>query len=85
LDETIWSLAAPRAKRISGAENFRLSPQKDFCNNIGTKRTSDDVRSSVATGGKPDMALIVVSVENDPSVTSAVHCRNEFDARFNPY
>jgi hypothetical protein len=51
----------------------------------GTKRTSDDVRSSVATGGKPDMALIVVSVENDPSVTSAVHCRNEFDARFNPY
>jgi hypothetical protein len=31
------------------------------------------------------MALIVVSVENDPSVTSAVHCRNEFDARFNPY
>jgi hypothetical protein len=34
LDETMWSLTSPLAKRISGSKNFRLSPQKDFCNNI---------------------------------------------------
>ena len=34
LDETIWSLTSPRAKRISGSKNFRSPPQKDFCNNI---------------------------------------------------
>jgi hypothetical protein len=28
----------------------------DFCNNIGTNRTSSDVRHSVAIGGRPDMA-----------------------------
>src|SRR4030081_668480 len=38
LDETIWSLTSPRVKRISGTKNFRSPPQKDFCNNIGTKR-----------------------------------------------
>src|ERR1700681_1854416 len=31
----------------------------DFCNNIGTKRTSGDVRSMVAIGGKADVAQIV--------------------------
>jgi hypothetical protein len=35
LDETIWPLTLPRAKRISGSKNFRSSPQKDFFNNIG--------------------------------------------------
>jgi hypothetical protein len=39
LDETIWSLTLPRVKRISGSKNFRSPPQKDFCNNIGTKPT----------------------------------------------
>ena len=34
LDETMWSLTSPLAKRISGSKKFRLSPQKDFCNNI---------------------------------------------------
>src|SRR5258707_15603233 len=34
LDETIWSLTSPLAKRISGSKKFRSSPQKDFCNNI---------------------------------------------------
>jgi hypothetical protein len=29
----------------------------DFCNKIGTKRTSRDVRSSVAIGGKADMPV----------------------------
>jgi hypothetical protein len=38
LDETIWSPTSARAKCISGSENFRPSPQKDFCNNIGQKR-----------------------------------------------
>jgi hypothetical protein len=36
LDETIWFLTSPRAKRISGSRNFSSPPQKDFCNNIGT-------------------------------------------------
>src|SRR3979411_3270481 len=39
LDETIWSLTSPCVKRISGSKNFRSSPQKDFCNNIGTFET----------------------------------------------
>src|SRR5947207_4349227 len=30
---------APRIKRISDAKNFRSSPQKEFCNNIGTRPT----------------------------------------------
>ena len=30
---------SPRVKRISGSKDFRSSPRKDFCNNIGTKRT----------------------------------------------
>ena len=30
----IWSLTSPRVKRISGSENLRAPPQKDFCNNI---------------------------------------------------
>jgi hypothetical protein len=37
LNKTIWSLTSPRAIRISGSKNFRASPQKDFCNNIGHK------------------------------------------------
>src|SRR5258707_10143297 len=39
LDETIWSLTSPLVKRISGSKKFRSSPQKDFCNNIGTFET----------------------------------------------
>jgi hypothetical protein len=37
-DETIWSLRSPRGKRISGSNNFRSAPQKDFCNNICQKQ-----------------------------------------------
>jgi|SRR6185436_3365445 hypothetical protein len=39
LDETMWSLTSPRAKRISGCKKFRSSPQKDFCNNIDPEQT----------------------------------------------
>jgi ABC transporter substrate binding protein len=35
LEESIWPLTSPRAKRISGSRIYRSSPQKDFCNNIG--------------------------------------------------
>jgi hypothetical protein len=52
----MWALTSPRAERISGPEKFRSSPQKDFCNNIGTFETSRDVRSVVAIGGKADIA-----------------------------
>ena len=41
MDETIWSLTSPRVERISGSKNFRLPPQKDFCNNICQLRTSN--------------------------------------------
>ena len=34
LDQTMWSLTSPLAKRISGSKQFRLSPQKGFCNSI---------------------------------------------------
>src|SRR5436190_18084816 len=34
LNDTMWSLISPRAKGISGSENFWSSPQKDFCNTI---------------------------------------------------
>ena len=51
LDETIWSLTSPLVKRISGSKKFRSSPQKDFCNNIGTKRTSANVRLNVRFRG----------------------------------
>ena len=40
MNETIWSLTSPRVKRISGSKEFHSSPQKDFCNKIGTKRTA---------------------------------------------
>jgi hypothetical protein len=40
LNETIWSLTSPRVKRISGSKDFHSSPQNDFCNKIGTKRTA---------------------------------------------
>jgi hypothetical protein len=33
------SLTLPHTKRISGPRKFQSSSQKDFCNNIGTKRT----------------------------------------------
>src|SRR6476646_8390281 len=33
-------LTSPNTKRISGPRKFRSSPKKDFCNNIGTFRTS---------------------------------------------
>jgi hypothetical protein len=47
LDETIWSLTSPLVKRISGSKKFRSSPQKDFCNNIGAKRTSATIANSL--------------------------------------
>jgi hypothetical protein len=32
LDEAMWSLTSPLAKRVSGSKKFRLSRQSDFCN-----------------------------------------------------
>ena len=46
-NEAIWSLTSP----------LRSPPRKDFCNNIGTKRTSRDVRSLVAIGGRADVVV----------------------------
>jgi hypothetical protein len=37
--ETMRTLTSPYTKRISSPRKFRSSPQKDFCNNIGTKQT----------------------------------------------
>jgi len=53
----MWSLTLPREKRISGPRNFRSSAKEDFFNNIGTKRTSSNVRGQVANGGKADMTI----------------------------
>ena len=38
LDETMWSLTSPLAKRISGSKKFRLSPKKTFATVSGVKR-----------------------------------------------
>src|SRR5271169_3915454 len=50
LYEMMWSLTSRGAGRISGSENFRSSPQKDFCNNIGTKPTCCRSRYMSAIG-----------------------------------
>jgi hypothetical protein len=42
LDQSIWSLTSPRAKRISGSKNFCSTPQKDFCNKIDQMRTATE-------------------------------------------
>src|SRR5258708_1623906 len=55
LDETIWSLTSPRVKRISGSRNFCYSPQKDFCNSIGTKRTCRGGLTMSAVEGRTDI------------------------------
>jgi len=55
LDEAIWSLTSPRARRISGSKNFRAPPRKDFFNNIGTKQTSSNGPMKSAFGGKADV------------------------------
>ena len=39
-DGMIWSLTSSRVRRISCSKNFRISPQKEFFNTIGTSRTS---------------------------------------------
>jgi hypothetical protein len=44
LCETMWSLASPRAKRISSPQNFHSSAEKDFFNTIGSERTWRDAR-----------------------------------------
>jgi hypothetical protein len=44
---------------------------------IGTKRTSSDVRSSGAIGGIADISGQPISVAIDPTATLAVHCRND--------
>jgi hypothetical protein len=41
----------------------------DATSDNGTKRTTSHVRSSVANGGKPDIARMPNSIENDPPRT----------------
>src|SRR5450755_2432750 len=55
LDETIWSLTSPCVKRASGSRNFPSTPQKDFCNNIGTERTCRSGRDMSAIGARADV------------------------------
>jgi len=43
LDQTIWSLASLRLKRISGSKNFHSPARKDFCNKIDPERTFEPV------------------------------------------
>jgi hypothetical protein len=57
LAESIWSLTSPLVKRISGSKKFRSSPQKDFCNNIGTSRTCRAKLMMSVDRGKADFVL----------------------------
>jgi hypothetical protein len=59
LCETMWSLISPCAKRIRGPEKFLSSPQKDFCNNIGTKRTCRACLTMSTSGEDRTSRLIV--------------------------
>jgi|ERR1700738_70181 len=59
------SLRSLHENRACGPQNFGHLRQNDFCNTIGTKRTSGDVRSSVASEGKADMARRPSLVAND--------------------
>jgi hypothetical protein len=59
---TTWSPTSLFNRRAYGLENLRPLPQKDFCNTIGTKRTSSDVRSVVAIGRKADIAVASTEV-----------------------
>jgi hypothetical protein len=66
------SPAQSRGWKATAAKNGISVPRRlyaDFCNKIGTKRTFRDVRSSVATGGKPDVAQKAQSVAIDPTET----------------
>jgi hypothetical protein len=47
--------AAAEKSKEQLARDFLGCSIFDFCNNIGTKRTSNDVRYWVAIGGKADM------------------------------
>jgi hypothetical protein len=49
------SLTSLHESRVYSPENFWSPLQKDFCNNIGTKRTYQHVCSLSAFGGKVDM------------------------------
>jgi hypothetical protein len=54
------SPAQSRGWKATAAKNGISVPRRlyaDFCNKIGTKRTSSDVRSMVANGRKADMAF----------------------------
>ena len=42
--------------RACSPQNFRFPVQKDFCNNIGTKRTGQLRSRMSAIEGKPDIA-----------------------------
>jgi hypothetical protein len=56
------SLTSPLVKRISGSKKFRSSPQKDFCNNIGTYRKCTAKLTMSVDGGKAEFALGGVEV-----------------------
>jgi hypothetical protein len=54
-NETMWSLTSPLVKRISGSKNFRSSPQKDFCNNIGPNAKCRLRRATSDVGSKAEV------------------------------
>jgi hypothetical protein len=58
-------------------KTFVLHPKNTFAT-IGTNRTSSDVRSSVAIGGKRTWCAQPNSVENDPKATRHVKLRAYF-------
>ena len=53
----MWSLTWPGEKRISGFGIFRSPPQKDFCNNIGTKRTCRACLMMSVVRGRSEVAF----------------------------
>ena len=55
----MWSPTLLFDRRAYGPEKLSSVTQKDFCNTIGTKRTSRDVRSLVAIGGRADVVAFL--------------------------
>ncbi len=74
----MWSLISPRAKRISGPEEFRSSPLEDFCNNIRQYLLISHVRcESEGIFGKRQSALRGFTVFSLPSQFASA-CFNHY-------
>ena len=58
LDQSVWSLTSPPARRISGSKNFCSTPQKEFCNTIAPTADIVGPPRHVRVGPTGDMVAL---------------------------